>query len=124
MTKNELAQLVLKSEELRRIDYALPDDFVEDCRNLDIDPRPFFVWCYFDSIGGYPINLTERFYLIYQNAQKLWDEAQSMIIDTKDRGEHLDNKGKMHDDFERVCHALDTITLDKREVLYDRLKLQ
>jgi len=124
MTKHELAHLVLTPEELRNFDYALPDSFIKDCQNLNIDPRPFYVWCHLNSVFGYPINLTERFFMIYKNAQKLWDETQSMIIDAKDRGEHLDDDGKMHDDFTRVCHALDTLTLDKREVLHNRLKHQ
>ena len=85
---------------------------------LNIDPRPFCVWIY-DSevpISGQPLNLAERFYQIYKNAQLLWDETQAMIIDAQDRGEHIDDEGIYHDDYLRVCNALDTMTLDKRSI--------
>lgn len=124
MTKHELAHLVLTPEELKNMDYALPDPFVADCQNLNIDPRPFFIWCHLDSVFGYPINLAERFHMIYKHAQKLWDNTQAMIIDAQDRGEHLDDDGKMHDDHLQVCHALDAITLDKREVFGEKIKTE
>ncbi len=117
MIKHEIAQLVLTQEELKHIDYALPNSFVEDYKNLlNIDPQPFFVWCYVNSIFGYPINLAEKFYMIYQNTQNLWDNTQTLIINAQDRGDCYDNNGNMHRDYLRVCHSLDQITLDKRKI--------
>ena len=62
MTKEKLAKMVLTEEELKQIDYALPQPYVDHCNVLDMpDPRPYQVWMYTDSIGGEPINLAERF---------------------------------------------------------------
>ena len=118
MTKQELAELVLTDSEIRRIDYALPRSFVEDCRNLlNIDPKPLFVWIYDENapIGGRPVCLMDRFFKIYQNAQNLWDNTQALLIDAQDRGDCYDDNGDMYRDYLRVCHSLDQITLDKRE---------
>jgi hypothetical protein len=65
MTKLELAKLVLSEEELNNIDVALPQSFVDDCMKIGIDPRFGFVWCYHDSIAGYPLDLMLKFYLKY-----------------------------------------------------------
>ena len=118
MTKNELAHLVLTPEELKHIDFALPDQFVKDCVNLlNIDPRPFCVWSHQGSVGGEQINLAERFCMIYQNAQNLWDNTQALLINARDRGDCYDSEGQMYRDYLRVCHSLDQITLDKRSIL-------
>jgi hypothetical protein len=126
MTKAELAHLVLTEKELNRIDYALPQRFVEDCRNLlNIDVTPFMVWIYDDQapIGGRPLNLAERFYQIYNNAQNLWNNTQALLIDAQDRGDCYDDDGEMHRDYLRVAHSLDQITLDKREIFGEKLKV-
>ena len=127
MMKYELAHLVLTKEELEQIDYALPLKFVEDCSNLlNMDPRPFMVWIYDREapIGGRPLNLAERFYQIYENAQNLWDNAQALLIDAQDRGDCYDDDGEMHRDYLRVAHSLDQITLDKREIFGEKLKTE
>lgn len=124
MTKQELANLVLTEEERKNIDYALPQQFVNDIMNmLNIDPRPFFIWSYDNEapLGGRPINLAERFYQIYNNAQNLWDNAQALLIDAQDRGDCYDDEGEMHRDYLRVAHSLDQITIDKHEVLGEKL---
>lgn len=127
MTKQELANLVLTEGERKNIDYALPQQFVDDIMNmLNIDPRPFFVWSYDNEapLGGRPINLAERFYQIYNNAQNLWDNTQALLIDAQDRGDCFDDEGEMHRDYLRVAHSLDQITLDKREILGEKLKIE
>ncbi len=88
MTKNDLAKLVLTADEYASMDIALPQNFVDDCKNLlDINVRPFYVWCYNNNIGGFPINLTERFYQLYQSAPSLREAAVKLLVDAKDRGE-------------------------------------
>lgn len=125
MTKMELAQLVLTPDELKNIDYALPEEFVQDSINLlNVDPRPLYVWCYANSTFGYPLSLAERFYQIYNNAQNLWDNTQALLIDAEERGETRDDDGNMHRDFLRVAHSLDQITIDKREIFGEKLKAE
>ena len=61
MTKGQLIDLVLTDDEKRNIDPALPQHFVEDCRNLlNIDATKHYVWSYMtDNLIGEPLNLAE-----------------------------------------------------------------
>ena len=87
MTKKNLAELVLTKEELRQIDYALPQNFVEDCKNLlNIDPRPFYVWSYLNEpIGGYPVSLADRFLQIYGSTPQL---EELIVINAEQEVDH------------------------------------
>lgn len=70
MTKQELTQLVLTEEELKNIDYALPQDWVNELMENRIDPRPYFVWDYNENKYGQPLNLAERFVEKFNNLPK------------------------------------------------------
>jgi hypothetical protein len=61
MTKGELIDKVFTDEEKRNIDVALPQNFVDDCKNLlNIDARKYYVWSYMcDNFMGEPLNLAE-----------------------------------------------------------------
>lgn len=63
MTKKELAELILSPEELRFIDYALPQEYVDRTRDYNVpDVRYWSVWSYIDNrIFGQPLNLAELF---------------------------------------------------------------
>lgn len=118
MTKYELCQLVLTPEELKSYDIALPYNFVQDCQNLlNVDPTPFTIWCYKDSIGGYPINLAERFYETYSRAQQLWDMAQNVMYETQQRGDHADEDGKPYQEFLKLAYVLDAMNQDRINIL-------
>jgi hypothetical protein len=71
MTKKELVEFVLTSEEMANIDFAIPLEFGKKCDELGIE-KYWFVWNYNNnSIGGEPLNLLEQF------AKKLeWYEHQ------------------------------------------------
>jgi hypothetical protein len=121
MTKYELAQLVLNEEELPYIDTTLPQLFVDDCINLlNIDPRPLTVW-FNKKVGGYPINLAERFYMKYRNVEKLRKASETLLVDAIDRDEvwpeHVMTKDKnkyhMFDDWRELAFALDQMEFDK-----------
>lgn len=128
MTKSELAQLVLSKDELKGYDITLPQMFVDDCQNLlSIDPRPYFIWCYKDSIIGKPVNLAERFYLKYQHAEELIDAGNNLLTDAIERNECWDTdnvppserkQGNMFDDYRTLAIALDQIHYDKENSEY------
>ena len=124
MTKGQLAGLVLTKEELTKIDFALPDMFVVDCKNLlNIDPKPFYVFSYMENKFGKPVNLAELFYFMYQHVPDLVDAVRQLLIDAIDRGECWDTeqyrasdhrKENMYNDWRAVANALDQIDDDRQ----------
>ena len=53
INKNDLAS----SKGYKVFDVALPQSWVDECHLLGIDVRPHFVWCYDDSMFGFPAPL-------------------------------------------------------------------
>ena len=62
MNKYQLSQLILTEKELKNIDYALPQDYVNACNKEEVpDVRTYTVWSYVNSILGEPLNLAELY---------------------------------------------------------------
>lgn len=86
MTKSELAKLVLSQEEYVQLDMALPQSFVDQMRlDHDIDVRPYWIWCYDQSVFGRPVNLAERFFAKYQLVPEMLQISKGVISDFKEK---------------------------------------
>jgi hypothetical protein len=94
MTKGEFAKIVLTNEELKSIDYALPQMFVDDCMNLlGINPRPYFVWSYIDDkTTGKPLNLAELYAERFLSINPM-----NNIIDENERSDNGSQRRDMYE---------------------------
>lgn len=95
MTKGELAKLVLTEEELKLIDYSLPQEFVEDCNNLlGIGHIPYTVWSYIDNrIFGKPLNLAELYVERFLSINPVFKN----VIDENERSDNGSQRRDMYE---------------------------
>lgn len=82
MTKKELAELVLEPEELKSIDYSLPQSWVNAYIALTNQaPNMYYVWSYYSNkVAGEPVNLLERFYDSYNGAPEIFQEVENLML--------------------------------------------
>lgn len=94
MTKVEFAKIVLTEEELKLIDYSLPQEFVEDCNNLlGIGHIPYTVWSYIDNrIFGKPLNLAELYVERFLSINPM-----NNIIDENERSDNGSQRRDMYE---------------------------
>lgn len=79
MNKEQLAKLVLTEGQLKDVDYALPQRFVNEMSDKGVDVRQTFVWEYFNNMLGSPLDLGKLFVEKYSNAPELIELCDKFI---------------------------------------------
>lgn len=86
MNKGELMELVLLDEERRKTDSAIPYQWSNKVSELGIDEMWRFCISYHNAgAGGKVVDLTQRFYEMFEMAPKLLKACRELIQQAKDR---------------------------------------
>jgi hypothetical protein len=121
MNKEELAKLVLTEEEIKHIDYALPQNFLTDAENLlglDYDEvLSAYVWSYNENmVMGAPLNLINKFFQKYilapeliiavrEHLKKAMDD-ESFYKSLENNEEPSEKYARLYDVFVRINESL------------------
>lgn len=85
MKKGELMDLVLTEFELRNCDTAIPQSVVDQLTDLGISHFGKYVMIYTDK-GSKLVDLHERFFLMYQNAEDVLSAARKVMLSSRSKG--------------------------------------
>jgi len=81
LSKQDLLNMALPKEDHSKIDFTIPQQWADKCRDMRVDPQ-YYVWSYLDDrVGGQPFHLLEEIAKTHNSTSlTMWNRFQELDV--------------------------------------------